>query len=356
LIADIHVIYVSGIYVNGMPAVQHFQEKKEALTETVILFRRTHTRLGRLLAYYHWRRHIRRAIRTSVSDQGMPDLIHVHIPMKAGMQALWMKRKYKLPYIVTEHWGIYNETERLNYGGRSSFFRRMTKRIFSGAAAFTSVSHFLAQGVNRLVVKKDYVIVPNVVDTTLFHVLPRAEKKPFTFVHVSNMVPLKNTAGILRSYRKFLESGSDAVLVMIGNRDNSLEDLAKTMDFPDGTLEIRGEIAYQEVAKEMQAADCLILFSDIENAPCVISEAHCCGLPVIATNTGGIPELVNAANGVLIQPRDEMDLTNAMGEMIKTYARFDRSKIAADAQSLYSYAAVAKQFATLYEAHIKRGA
>ena len=51
---------------------------------------------------------------------------------------------------------------------------------------------------------------------------------------------------------------------------------------------------------EMQQAHSFVLNSNIENAPCVISEALCCGLPVIATRVGGVPEMVDKFNGILV--------------------------------------------------------
>lgn len=331
-----------------MPDVQRFHHTTGNLTESILLFRRSHTRIGRIMAHFRWRRHYRKSIQDYISENGVPDLVHVHIPMKAGIMALWMKRKFKVPFVVTEHWGIYNETEKLNYEGRSSVFKQLTKRIFSAAAAFTSVSHFLAQGVNRLVLKKDYFIIPNVVDTQRFQMGPSPVKTHFTFLHVSNMVPLKNTAGILRAFQLVLSTGVDAVLVMVGNREDSAEDLAQYMKFPEGRVQFRGEIHYEDVAKEMQQADCFVLFSDIENAPCVISESHCSGLPVIATETGGIPEMVNVNNGLLVKPRDENGLAQAMLDMIQTIGRYDKKAIAAEAQKRYSYETVGKQFEDLY--------
>ena len=44
---------------------------------------------------------------------------------------------------------------------------------------------------------------------------------------------------------------------------------------------------------------CLVMASSSENAPCVIAEAHCSGLPVISSNVGGISDMVNNSNGVL---------------------------------------------------------
>jgi hypothetical protein len=51
----------------------------------------------------------RQMIAAYIRQHGSPACVHVHIPVKAGLLALWMKKKYKIKFAVTEHWGIYNE-------------------------------------------------------------------------------------------------------------------------------------------------------------------------------------------------------------------------------------------------------
>ena len=76
-----------------------------------------------------------------------PDVVHVHIPMKAGMIALKWKRQHNIPYVITEHYGIYNTIVPDNFGTRGYFFRWMTKQIFKKASQFLAVSEAIAQDV-----------------------------------------------------------------------------------------------------------------------------------------------------------------------------------------------------------------
>ena len=70
------------------------------------------------------------------SRKGKPDLVHVHIPIKSGLIALRWKRIYKLPFIVTEHYGIYNHEVEDRYSQRNYFFKFFTRRILQQASAF----------------------------------------------------------------------------------------------------------------------------------------------------------------------------------------------------------------------------
>jgi glycosyltransferase involved in cell wall biosynthesis len=232
---------------------------------------------------------------------------------------------------------------------KPAIFKRLTKRIFEEAKSFISVSRFLAEGVKEMVVKKEYTVVPNVVDTTLFYY---SEKKHpvFTFIHGSNMVPLKNVTGILLAMHQLINSNTinDVQCILIGNKDDQHEKEAEKLGLLNRSVFFKGEVPYEEVARQMQKAHCFILNSHIENSPCVIGEALCCGLPVIATRVGGVPELVDETNSVLIHPQSSGQLAEAMFTLYEQYANFNQEQIAHNAASRFSYAMVGKEFNAVY--------
>ena len=344
---DIYVIHVTGDTSGSIKNTEKEISSSAGLTEHIVYYKKTSSFWGRLRSHYRWLALSRQAIRRYIVGNGKPDLVHVHIPIKAGLAALWMKRKYKVPFLVTEHWGIYNDVLTDNYAGKPATFKRYTKQVLDKAAGFISVSKYLAEGVNRLVTKKDYSVIPNVVDSKLFHYQDK-QTAPFHFIHVSNMVPLKNTGGILHAFKSVLEENNKAVLVMVGDTDPSTRDKAKELGIPAENVLFLGEVPYEQVAARMQGADCLVLFSDMENSPCVIGEALCCGLPVIATDVGGIPELVDKNNAILVGAKDEKALAAAMMQVMDNYGSYDRKKIAEDAAGIFSYPVVGKKIDDIY--------
>jgi glycosyltransferase involved in cell wall biosynthesis len=167
------------------------------------------------------------------------------------------------------------------------------------------------------------------------------------------MVPIKNTEGLLRAFVKYFEKERDAELVMVGDTDIKIRTLANELGL-SSRISFRGEVPYSQVATEMQAANCLVMFSNMENSPCVIGEALCCGLPVIATNVGGIPELIDEGNGMLIDPQDEAGLVTALHQMKDRYTKFDRASIAQRANAKFSYPVIGKKFDEIYSEMIER--
>jgi teichuronic acid biosynthesis glycosyltransferase TuaC len=89
------------------------------------------------------------------------------------------------------------------------------------------------------------------------------------------------------------------------------------VEFPGRVLVIGGR-PLSEVSRWMAAADLLVLPSWHEGTPNVILEALACGRPVVASRTGGIPDLLNAPQlGEMFPPRDVTALTAALRRVVQ---------------------------------------
>jgi glycosyltransferase involved in cell wall biosynthesis len=344
---DIHVIHVIGDSSGQIQQTTKEIAQFQGLTEHIIYIKKSTSFWGRVKAHYQWLFLFRQAIRKYMVENKKPDGVHVHIPYKAGLPGIWFKKKYKIPFVVSEHWGIYNEVELLNYSGRSARFKRFTQQVFKTAVSCISVSQYLADGVNRLVCNMKFEVIHNVVDTDLFF-FKEKERGAFRFIHVSNMVPLKNVEGILMAYKLLLERGHSAELHLVGNTNDDMKSYAANIGLKGPCLIFHGEVPYSKVAVLMQQSDCLLVNSNIENSPCVIGEALCCGLPVIATGVGGIPELIDKTNALLIVPGNDTALAQAMQQMLERHPQYDEKKIAEAAQSKFSYPVIGKKFDEIY--------
>lgn len=349
---DIEVLHVikdeKGIITKGVLLEKN---KNGRLTEKIIYHHSVVTPvsfLNKILGANNYKKLFQQYVKAYINQKGKPDLVHVHVPWKAGLIALWIKRKYGIPFVVTEHWGIYNKIVEDNIHTKSFLFRLLLKKIFKEAKAFVTPSRFLGGAVNTALLKKNYVVIPNVVNTSFFHL--GKEKAPrFTFLHVSNMVPLKNVEGILDAFELFLnQTGADACLVLVGNKEDRYVRLAKAKNLLGSSVFFKGEITYPEVAKEMQKAHVLVLNSNIENSPCVIGEALCCGLPVIATNVGGIPELLDKDNGLLVPPFGKGHLAEAMVNVYGQSENFHNEEISKKADEVFSMKKIGEMFDQLY--------
>jgi glycosyltransferase involved in cell wall biosynthesis len=137
-------------------------------------------------------------------------------------------------------------------------------------------------------------------------------------------------------------------LILIGNRDNEYPKYAEQFGLLNTSVFFRAEIPYKEVAEEMRRSHCFILNSFIENSPCVIGEALCCGLPVIATDVGGVAELIDETNSRLIPSNDNQALVEAMENVYSEYSSFNRKQFSEEASKIFSYSAISQKFDELY--------
>lgn len=347
--AKLTVVYVAqhGPEVE-MPHTKQLVTANDELEEIRVYFEYKKTGLLDKLRY-NWKyfKAAKRFMRIYLREYRKPDIVHVHVPMKAGRMAMLLKDKLKVPYIVTEHSSAYSSEVPDAFERRGSYYRTWVKRIFENAAAVTTVSQKLGNRLKELFGIVNMHIIPNVADTRYFNYEPKQPSR-FRFLHASTMDHPKNVEGILNVLHRLKQLRTDWECVMLGWDKPALKQQCAQLGLNDH-VQWKGVVTYKEVAVEMQHASALLMFSRYENQPCVILESLCCGLPVIATRVGGIPEVVNSSNGILVDPENEDQLFQACTQCMNDYQLFDRASIAQQAQLLFSYDAVGRQLVELYE-------
>lgn len=339
--ADIEVVHVVFCDKNDTSV----QVVNSQLKET-IYYKKKGSILSNLWDYFNLHQTFLKRYRNT---KGNPNAMHVQIPIKAGMVALWFKFFYKMPYIVTEHYGIYNTYLDDHFESRSTWFRFLTKQVVKNADRLTTVSYSLGDDMNQLVAKKEFTVISNVVDTTLFQYTKPERREIFQFIHISNMIPLKNIQGIIESAEKLWQQRQDFVVVIVGSIKEEYVQVANEKQLLNSVIVFKGEVSYKQIATEIKESQSLIIFSDTESQSCVVLESLCCGRPAIVTNIGGVKELIDESNGYKVNVKDTNDLVEKMNCMIDRYDSFNTEEISKDAIAKYSYNSVGKQFYNLYK-------
>jgi len=303
--------------------------------------------LEKLFSFRRYKQLQEQLYRRICNEKGQPEIIHVHVAMKAGLLALSLKRKEQLPYIVTEHWTGYYPQGDPNIYESNWLLKKITKKVLTGAFRFLPVSRALGDTVARYFAGIPFTAVPNVVDTAVFNYQNKAALR-FRFLHVSYLNYQKNPEGILAAAALLKERGIDFEIQMTGNTGQHLLPLVKEYGLEQHII-FEDAIPYHDVANRMQHAHSFLLFSRFENLPCVILEALCCGLPVISSRVGGIAEVINSANGLLVESGAISDLANAMQKMIEGYKTFNREQISARAIQQFNYDTIGRVHLGIYD-------
>jgi len=275
------------------------------------------------------------------------ELVHLNVTFPAGLFALQLKKKHKLQYIITEHWTIFLDSDP---GAFPGFIKKAVKKILNGASVICPVSHDLEKAIRRIAPNRKYQVVNNVVNTELFGIREPGNKKK-RIVHVSTLnEDQKNISGILRSIKALSRERNDFEILIVGDGDTAPHnEYAGAIGLSEDIYEFRGKQPIEKIAEIMQHSDVFLLFSNYENLPCVIIEAHASGLPVISTDVGGIREMINEKNGVLIQQADETGLVSELNILLDKLDQYDRKAIRNEAIAKYSYNVIGKQFYDIYK-------
>ncbi len=305
------------------------------------------------LGLYFWCQ--RRGYRRVCQHWGQPpQLAHVHVLLRTGLWARWLKHRYRIPYLVTEH-----QTALLPVNAhRLSWWRGwLTGRLVSQAAAFTPVSDDLRRAVARLGGRAPRtVVIPNVVDTDLFR-LPAAPGQRQGLLNVAAFnEQAKNLSGTLRTVARLRTDhpglGLHLRVAGYGPAEAAMHALATELGLlADGTVTFLGKLTSEQVAEEMRRAQAFVLFSNYENLPCVLIEAQASGLPAVATRVNGVPELLppDGSAGLLVEAADEEALYQALLEVLRAPAgRFEEQAMRATAVARFSYPAVGAAFRQVY--------
>ncbi len=239
----------------------------------------------------------------------MPDLVHANVLHNNMLFAVYLKKKYKIPFLVTEHW---TALQHQNLPNTSGNIKRIAKYIAKNAAFILPVSENLLDSLRSIGIKTPMKVVSNVVNTKIFDIKKRNEDETTRFLHVSSLIPRKRPDKIIETVFKLKQKGYNVALEIGGDGDTeTLKNLVKKYN-AEPFINVFDEISYAEVAEKMQKSDCFILFSDNETQGCVILESYACGKPVIATAVGGVPEFVKPGLGILIEKANENELYEAM--------------------------------------------
>ncbi|MFI3296248.1 MAG: glycosyltransferase [bacterium] len=288
-------------------------------------------------------------------ENGVPDIVHLNVITKEGLLALWLKRKYGVPYVVTEHWSGYLP-ENGNY--RGVVRKKMSEAIARNAAVIMPVSQKLKEAMQQCgLVHSKYQVVPNVVDDFFYEASPQLEPRTKRrILHVSCFENRsKNVYGIIEAAAQLYSQRKDFELIMvgIGGDFEQTKQLAAKYNLLDaGVVKFYGEMTPYQVKQEMDLSDLFLLFSNFENAPVVISEALACGLPIISSAVGFVPELVDDKVGVVVPVRDIDALVLAINNIIDGKNRFDCNYIKSKSEQ-FRFASVGGMFVEQYRSALK---
>lgn len=279
------------------------------------------------------------------------DVVHLNRIYPVGLIALYLKWFKKKRYIVSEHWHGYHKP----FCNNISFAERLfSKQIVKSASCICPVTDQLGTAMRNFgLTNNNYIKVSNVIDTDLFKPIDKVQNT-FKIIHISSMDKVKNVPEILKAIGKLQSTNVDFKFYLIGNNAVDFSSLAKQLKISPTRISFINQLSHQNLVSYLQQADVLVLFSTIENAPCVILEAFACGVSVISTNVGGISEHFPKDFGTLIPMHDTNALLEALIQNHNTKKKISKEAMHTYVNQNFSKMTVAKQFTKVYLSVLKK--
>ncbi|WP_298370916.1 glycosyltransferase [Azospirillum sp.] len=249
-----------------------------------------------------------------------PDAALAFIGIPSGPVAWGLHRLTGVPYVVCLRGG---DVPGFRCEGVEGFHRLLapiTRRVWRRAAAVTANSHGLADLARAFVPDLAVPVIPNGVDTFLFH--PDSERSPVTagapvrLLAVGRLVGQKGIDVLLDALARPGLERAELDLVGDGEWRADLEVQAARLGVA-ARVRFRGWLDRSDLASVYREADVFVLASRDEGMPNVVLEAMASGLPVVSTAVAGARDLVmEGETGLLVPPEDADALACALRRLV----------------------------------------
>ncbi len=269
---------------------------------------------------WNYFRAARRAVR-----QFNPDVIHAHWWLPGGLVGALVSKMTHVPLVITTHG---TDVEQLR---KTRWAKPLARFAFGPARLTTCGSNYLRERlvelnvadaervrvipmpVNPLFVSNDLQV--GKLDGSTFNVQGLA----FTVLTVARLTKQKNIDVLIEALGILRGRGVDAQLQIVGDGDQREFLETKTRDLQlDAFVQFLGTRAQTDLPALYAQCDAFVLPSVREGMGLVLAEALLCGAPVIATNSGGVTDIVmENETGLLFPERD----AHALADALAKYAR-----------------------------------
>ena len=292
-----------------------------------------------------------------------PHIVHTHTS-KAGIvgRAAALLAGRRRPVVVhTYHGhvleGYFGPARTLVYRVLERLLARVTDRLICVSEA--NVDDLVRLGVAP---RPKFEVVPLGLELEDFRAADPAAARAFreeigagvdevVVTYVGRLVPVKRVDLLLRGVARAQAAGAPIRLVIVGDGElrPQLERLARQVGL-DGRVRFLGYRT--DVAPITAGSDIAVVTSDQEGTPVSLIQAAAAGLPLVATRVGGVADVVSEGGGLLVPPRDEQGVADALAELAEDAELRERMGAVAQAHvvSRFSSGRLVERIERLYEA------
>lgn len=190
-------------------------------------------------------------------------------------------------------------------------FQRLSRRVWRDARAVVANSEGLRTLARQTAPGQEIAVIPNGVDTLLFHPAATAPAGPLEIVTVARLIPRKGIHHLINAVA-LLPPGATLTIAGSGSEREALEQLAREQGVAEH-VRFLGAVAHEDLPKLYRAGSVFVLPSLNEGMSNTVLEAMASGLPLVLTETGGTRELLeDGVNGFLVEKDSPASIADAL--------------------------------------------
>ena len=279
-----------------------------------------------------------------------PSLVHAHWWFPNGIAATWVARMGSIPLVTTLH-GTDVRMARSISASRPAF-----RHVMQHSSAVTAVSRWLAAEAQSIVSTRPPIVAPMPVATELF-MADATVARSRRLLFVGRLMPQKGIDVLIDALSRL---PADVGLDVVGDGPDrpALEARASELGVSD-RVHFHGAVKQYTLPSLYQRAAALVVPSTDEGLGLVAVEAQLCETPVVAFDSGGLPDVIqHDRTGILVSERSAGALAASIQSMLE---RGDKGAALGAAGRLHALAtfapeSVARRYADIYRSVIGRGA
>ena len=241
-----------------------------------------------------------------------PDIVHAHYATSYGLLGCLTQFK---PFYISA-WG----SDVIDFPNKSFLHRWLLKKILSSADKIQSPSNYLKRKLSELI-DKDILVIPIGVDTTVYK--PMAVQRIFkgiTLGVIKSLEPVYRIHLAIEALhilkQQFKSEDCNLLIVGGGSLENQLRQKVSDLGLND-CVKFTGRVQQEQVVSLHNAIDIFINVSEYESLGVSVLEAAACGKPAIATNVGGLCEVVqDSVTGYLLNPATAESLAEKINYLL----------------------------------------
>jgi len=226
-----------------------------------------------------------------------------------ALMTAFFGKLFKIPYIPILHGG--------DLPKRLSKYPKMSQYLFGDAAANVTPSIYLKEAFDKAGYETLYI--PNNIELDKYPFKLREKIKP-NLLYVRSFAKIYNTEMAIKVLKSLTTTYHDSTLCMIGpDRDGSListKEKAKTLGLAE-KVTFTGGLSKEEWIAKSADYDIFINTTNFDNLPVSIVEAMALGFPIVSTNVGGLPYLIeDGVDGLLVDKNDDKMMQVKIEELL----------------------------------------